>query len=1847
MIDPIPSLKHGIAIIGMAGRFPGADSVTQLWDNLCQGHEALYHYSPEEVRAALSEFDHISQRFVAPQIASPGWVPRGFRFAGVDCFDAGFFGYPPSEAELLDPQQRLFLECAWAAMEDAGYVPDACPGNTAVFAGATLSRYFVNNIYANREIAFSSRDLTAGIGNETDYIANRVSYKLGLRGPAVNVQSACSTSLVAVHLACQCLHAGEADHCLAGGALVNLPGGGYLYREGSMMSPDGHIRTFDAGAVGTVFSEAGVGAVLLKRYADALAHGDHIYGVILGSAVSNDGNQKAGYTAPGVAGQVLAVSEALSLAGISPRQIGYLEAHGTGTPLGDPVELAALRQAWMHGENGQETGWCALGSLKPNVGHLAAVAGVAGLMKATLAVELGVIPPQINFESPSPLLDLKRSPFHVSPRQIRWDDRAAPRIAAVSSFGIGGTNAHVIVAQAPRAERARPAVRTHLFRLSARTPQALREQAGRLLTHLERHPQTEPGDIALTLRTGRKPFALRRAFAARDQTDLAAALRALAEDESAPPQAIASERGIVWMFSGQGSQYVGMGRGLHEDFDVFRSSLDTNLAILATLLGRDLRPLLFPAPDTDTAASAEALRQTVHAQPILFAFEHAMASQLFALGLEPAAMIGHSMGEYVAACLAGVFTLEAALGLVVERARLMQGLPAGTMLAVSAGAEEMLPRLGADLALAGDNAPGSCVVSGPTPAVAALQETLECAGLGCRRLVTSHAFHSAMMDPILDAFRDAVRRAAPRAPQRPFISNATGTWIQAAEATDPDYWVRHLRHTVRFADGVRTLARDGCAHFMELGPGNTLCQFARRTLRTMGHPSHCVDLVHGVKEQRDDRAFFVEAVGRLWAAGAIVDLPAIEDCPGVRRISLPTYPFARERHWVPAPQGPTHPGAGAFAREPQIADWLYVPSWRRLPPAPRDLPDFSGQSVLLLDGGQPLFERLAERLRDLGATVVRVGPAGAGDGNGTLRIDQPGDYLEVARALPTRQPLAAVIHGLACTGPTRLDAGNWQDHLDLGFFSLMYLVQALIEAPTQKRVALLSVTTEAADPAGEAQNPAKSALHGLHLGIGHEYPYLNSRNLDLPPDAVEDRAQADQVLAELSELCALPEHLTSPQEKNLARRGHLRWAADIVASPQPPREAAAIALRPDALYLVTGGLGALGLTFAEWLVGRGACRLALLGRRALPAQADWEGLIHGVPPQEGRALERLLALHAAGVEIRYVQADAGDAAALAAVVRDLAAGHGPIAGVLHCAGVADSGIIQNKTRARALKVFAPKIAGAIGLCEALEEGPLDFLVLFSSLFSVVGGPGQAAYAGANAVLDAIARDHRQRLGLPLVSLGWGAWSGGGMAAGPREKEIGHPYLDRLRERDSTRAVIPTRLRAEDHWALAEHRIGGESVMPGTALIESLRAAHAMLSGHDCFGIRDLTFLRPLRVPPQGADMELRFSAMDQSEWQVEIHGGPTGAIQPVLVATLVPFDASVPAPIDLDALAARHDQGQIDFSDGQPQVRQGETEFLTLGPHWQCLRRIYLGSASLLGELDLPALYHRDLEQFPLHPALLDMATGPISGYLMQDLDLPPDSEYLPFAYQGLRLRRPLSPRVFTHIERRPSAGDAELVEFDIRLYDPQGATLVEIDGLALKRLPASAFTAARTPPPDDDSIAPEDGLEVFTRLFGHPEAAQWTISPLPLPGLIRHIQSAHNTPKGQAAVRRGGAALDPAATPVQRLLADIFEAALGVSPIGLHDNFFALGGDSVLAIQIVSAAKAAGLTLKPSDLFERQSVAELAALFEGDAPVTEGTGQAPPEAVATTAAPGASADRDWLREAGIADEDIERILRQ
>ncbi len=1714
----IPVADTDIAIIGMAGRFPGARTIGEFWNNLRNGVESITRLSDEELRRAG-----------VPEslLANPDYVKAGAALEDMEWFDAGFFGFNPREAAILDPQHRHFLECAWEALEDAGHVPSRFPGPIGVFAGSGHNAYLSYNLLTNPDLVRAvGLFLLRHTGNDKDFLTTRLSYLLDLRGPSVNIQTACSTSLVAVHAACQSLITGECDLALAGGVTIELPHRqGYLYQDGEILSPDGHCRPFDAASAGTVFG-SGVGVAVLRRLGEAIEGGDTIRAVIKGTAINNDGSRKVGYLAPSVEGQARVVTEALAVGGVTPDTISYVEAHGTGTAVGDPIEVAALTQAFRQGTD--QVGSCPIGSVKGNIGHLDTAAGIASLIKVVEALRHEELPPSLHYLAPNPACEFATSPFRVQSDLARWPRTAQPRRAGISSLGVGGTNAHVIIEEAPVLPVPESGSEWHLLPVSAKSPVALEQAAGRLADHIEQNPSLSLADAAWTLQDGRLAMPYRRSVVARDPAAAAAAMRTPSVSRSSVGDA---RHTAAFMFAGGGAQYPEMGRELYRSEPVYREAFEEGLGLLPPPVAETLRPLLLFAVD---GAGVE-LENPSLTLPALFLTQYATALLWRSWGVEPSALIGHSMGEYTAACLAGVFQLKDALALVLLRGRLFESLPPGAMLSVALSEAELSPLLGSELSVAAVNAPNLAVASGPVGAIEALQRTLEEREIDCSRVRIKVAAHSAMLEPILEEFGRFLRELRLAPPRIPFTSNVTGGWISERDATDPDYWVRHLRSPVRFADCLAAILEDPHRLLLEVGPGRTLATLARQHPARRPEQAVATSLRHP-DEQGSDLECMLAGLGRLWQHGLEVEWRRLHG-GGRRRIPLPAYPFQRERFWIepgqPAPSASPREVPESLLRVPDIGDWFYEPQWESTPGLPPAEPPAC--CLVFADRGG-LGDRLADRIRGLGGRAVTVRPGSTlhqSDPEAwTIDPAAPDHYEEVLRSLVDRHgPPGGVVHCWTCD-----DSGD----LDTAFFSVLHLAQAMNAMDLEGPARLIAVSTGLQDIAGEATpDPRKALLLGPLRVVPREFPNLRSRSIDLKPGRpFDDPALLDALLAELA---------TDDPAETVALRGSTRWAERLF---RVPRGAGNPRLKAQGRYLITGGLGGIGLRLGQHLADRYRARLVLVGRGTMPERSEWEAWLRARPTDDpdSRRIRAVRRMEEAGAEVVVATADVTSTAALKAALAAADTRFGGLDGVIHAAGTLEDGAIALKDRATALRVLAPKVEGTLALAEVLGSRPLDFLVLFSSVSAVAGLAGQADYAAANAFLDAFA-GHLSRQGRPAAAVAWTAWRQVGMAAElarqlglseDGETEPGeiepqapvnppYPFLEHFSPVHGDPAFV-ARLSPARHWILGEHRIrGGDAVIPGTGHLELARAAFQRIRDPRQVGngdpapveLREVGFVSTFAVAEGGErDLMVRLAGTARSATEVEFRilgrTAPGSPWEEHARGTIRNTNGEPDHQL-LDAAAIRARCRRVVDTRGH-----GLSSHLDFGPRWHNVESIAFGEGEALVSLSLDERFRDELGRFPLHPAMLDMATASAQG-IVPGLD-PAEDFLVPLSFGRVRMRHPLPPRAVSHVRlAAPSTGDTAV--FDVTIADESGRVLVEVEEFTMIRVKDRSLLGVRSgaAAPSEvhrtalanpilqiglrDGIRPSEGMAALERILSGPLPSRVLVSPLPIDPLVRALR--------------------------------------------------------------------------------------------------------------------------------------------
>jgi polyketide synthase PksJ len=1297
-----------VAVIGMAGRFPGAENIAAFWRNLSQGVESISFFSDAE----------LAEAGIDPEIINrPDYVKAKGIIGNVEYFDAAFFGYSPSDARMLDPQVRVFFECVWEALEDAGYNPYQYQGRIGLYAGASP------NYYWEMLGLFDTRDVSGPFARtlllDKRFLTTRISYQLNLKGPSVFVTTACSTSLVAIESACQALRTGTCQIALAGGVSIALPHkNGYVYQEDMIMSPDGHCRAFDFAAKGTVGGE-GAGVVVLKPLASALADGDHIYAVIKGVAVNNDGRRKVGYTAPSVEGQTEVIRLAQQMGRVEPESIGYIETHGTGTTLGDPIEIEALKQAF-HTRKKQ---FCAIGSVKTNIGHLDDAAGIAGFIKTALALHHRQIPPSLHFETPNPRIDFENSPFMVNIRLTNWQNDSYPLRAGVSSFGIGGTNAHVVLEEAPAPEAGSPSRQWHLLLISARTQTALTRSTVGLAGYFENNRVANIADVAYTLAVGREHFACRRMVVSTDPVNVVELLLREAEETQAPEDSPA----VAMVFPGQGSWYPNMGRELYETESYFRDEMDRCAILLKQAMNIDLLGLFYPENEADESIHNPALDQ-----PLIFSFEYALAKLFMKWGLKPHSMIGQDIGEYVAACLAGVLSLEDALTLTSWRGQLLR--------------EEAMAAAGKDAA-------------------------------------DSPAFQAALSEPVLARFLEKVKQTKLSAPQIPYLSNVTGDWITAAEATNPEYWIRQLRNTVKFSDGLDKLLGSGRKILIQVGGGQTLTDLIRQ--QPGFHPAEylLINAVRLPQENISDQYHLLTLLGTLWCHGARIQWVEFYKDQRRRRVSLPTYPFERQRFWideVPLKQLRSMPEPETLTKKAML-EWFYLPSWERIPPAVPENPvlaDNGRKRCLVFLNNQRFSVSFTARLQKAGFCPVLVRPGSKFSKSTpeqyTIQPQNETDYQELLRELATNGEFPTkIIHLWSITGnPDASDhpskSGSHmglmdpaEQFLDQGFYSLLYLARAIGKVKINEPLQMTVFTDQTQAVTGDEPLIAgKAMMIGPCKVIPQEYPYISCKFIDLElpePDSIRE----NKLMSDLVNEC-----LASAVEPVVAYRGSRRWGQIFkpIRRESPDIQEAMVnrpasRLRQQGTYLITGGLGKIGMLLARNLAETVKANLALIGHSAFPARTDWEQWLvsHDSSDLTSRRINQLKEIEALGVRVLVFTSDLSSPEQLEAIVRQAEDRFGTIHGVIHAAAAIGVKTMADMAKSDCETFFLAKVRGLLSLYQVFQSRELDFGICMSSLASILGGIGFVAYAAANSFMDAFAQQASFAGKTTWLSINWDGW----------------------------------------------------------------------------------------------------------------------------------------------------------------------------------------------------------------------------------------------------------------------------------------------------------------------------------------------------------------------------------------------------------------------------------------------------------------------------------------------------------
>lgn len=1707
LIDDEPT----IAIVGMACHFPGAKNIDEYWSNLRDGVESVRFYSDEE----LLEFGESVEN-----LANPNYVRAQPELLNYDRFDAKFWGFSPQDAAVTDPAHRLFLEVAYQSLEHAGHTGYDSEGTVGVFATSGASLYWMDHLKSNPSLMEEMGEfLVRHTGNDMNFLATRLSYELDLRGPSLNIQTACSSTLVAIHVAVQSLLGEECDFAIAGGSTVLLPQRrGYLYKEGEILSPDGHCRPFDAKSAGTVFG-SGAGSLVLRRLDDAIRDGDTVYAVIKGTAVNNDGAQKVGYLAPGVEGQAGAISEALQFSGADADSISYIEAHGTGTQVGDPIELEALNQVFRSATTSRD--FCKVGSVKSNIGHLGEAAGAAAIIKVVLALQHKMLPATINFESPNPEMELDDSPFSINDKLIDWEPINNQRLAGITALGAGGTNAHMVVAQAPVGEASSiPARQQQLILLSAKTPSALSAASRNLAQAIRDQEGINLADIAYTLQVGRRGYAHRKVLVVDDSEDAVAKLESLSAKRVFDSEVKELDRPLIMMFPGGGAQYAGMGVDLYHSEPVYKNAFDACLNCLGSESAAAIRQLVLATEDVEGASAL--LERPSKTLPSLFATEYALAKLFISWGAVPTGFIGHSMGEYTAACLSGVMQLQDAMKLVELRGRLFERVSAGGMLSVSLSPSEAKLHMSEDLDIAAVNAPDLCVASGPVASIEKLQALLEQKDIDCTRIRIEVAAHSSMLDEILDDFGAFCRTIKLAKPEIPFTSNLTGKWITDFEATDPGYWVSHLRNTVKFAENVETAVSGSASVLLEIGPGRTLTNLA-----LAGSVSGVVALnsMRHAKEQFSDLNYALESLGQVWGHGANIRWESLWENELRQRIALPTYPFERKVYWVDpgstAISADTDP-SGPIKKRSDPNDWFSQLSWvQRGMSLASDKPASKedSSSWMVFEDMVGLSSALIEALGSP-ESLVRVRPGADYAQISTDSFQLSGgeleDFSQLFGALPQLPQ-----HILYCW-PTTLPAqsptssqdrlNDYDESMRLCFWGLFNLAKVLGEL--EETIQLTVVSSDMHGIAGPG-SPEKALLLGPVTVLPRELANVQTRSIDV--------SSASLAMGSLTKLATqiLDEIGSSSKDRVVAYRGPDRWVRQIVNLKPPVPSGSAPWLREGGSFLITGGLGGIGLSIAQHLAKNGAGQLVLLSRRSFPPKVDWASWVsdHADDDSTSLIIQQLLEIEASDCAVLTVAADVSNEGDMSSAMASVIKQCGELHGVIHAAGSMDDQLIMMKSVESARSVIEAKVKGALILDKLMATQQLDFFVVFSSVASYLGLPGQADYTAANAFLDAFARSRSHQATGRSIAINWNAWRDVGMVVdghsaltgeinkGSEKQRASHPCLDYFVNDSESRRIFGTRFSVTKHWLLAEHKLmNGAAVMPGTGFVELLRSAFVEHCNIESYG-QDSVANKGVEL--SGLQFLSAFEVLDAQDRELNISvSGTSGKASlaiysdsdelPHVLGSARLIEAGANQTLDLDGIRLRCPENAT------LRGRHLDQVFMDFGPRWGCIKSVCYGTHEAFVELELADEFTDELDVYKLHPSLLDMATGSAQS-LIEGFSKSRDF-YVPVGYEKLSLLGEMPGSFCSHVRYDEDSPNG-YAKFDVVLLDTAGKVFAEIQGFTMRKmddgfssstdLVRNTENSLATTLADvlEEALSPTQGVAAFDRVMSQNAQAQWIVS--------------------------------------------------------------------------------------------------------------------------------------------------------
>ena len=1815
--------KNKIAIVGLDCRLPGANNSKEFWNNLVKEIESLTNFTEEELIAAG----------VPPRtFNNPNYVRRRGIVRDAEMFDAEFFNFTPREAELLDPQHRLFLECAWHALEDSGINPFNTDKKVAVFGG-TGSPYHLLNTIENESVLKYANGTSIITSNDKDYVTTRVSYKLNLKGPSINVQSACSTSMVSIVMGIDSLLSYQSDVVLAGGATVELPvTKGYTYQEGSLESPDGKCRTFDKKAQGTVFSRGG-GVVALKRLEDAIEDNDHIYAVILGGAINNDGNRKAGYTAPSVQGQVEVITEAIEFSEINPRSISMVEAHGTATPVGDPIEVSSLTEAFSQYTDDKQ--FCALGSVKTNIGHTDVASGIASVIKTALSLKYGIIPASLNYNEPNPAINFSDSPFFVNTKTTDWENtNLTPRRALVNSFGVGGTNACVILEEPPQLKKSVKKEPYNTLFLSAHNKTSFDIYCQDLKKLLQDQPEICLNQLAHTSRTARMAMKYKGVFSFKGYKDLLAKI-----EKSSPLKQITSEtKELAMMFPGQGNQFVNMGLELYQNIPDFKECVDYCSNLLEPIIGVDIRTVIFPTDD-NYEKSKKQIEDTFITQPAIFIISYALANTLQNYGLKPDKLIGHSVGEYVAAAISGVMSLEDALKSVAIRGKLVFDLPKGSMLAVLMSEQELLKILPDELCVAVINSPELVVVSGETVHIESFAKKLKNEKIFNKKLSTSHAFHSKMMEPCIEEYRIFFKTVSLQEPKIPIISTVTGNILTNSEALSIEYWVNHVIDPVRFGDAADQLLVNESTVFFECGPGQSLESAIKRRLHK--------DLKHVVistlNEHTDGVISMDNALGKLWMEDVFVDFEARFNSINLQKIPFPLLPFNRKPHLVDFSSNVSKTISGKNLKNPLVEDWYYTPTWQKtnaidfLPKIKQEKISTSKKWVVFLDS--ELSKSIVQNLQEQGENCYTVyrGERYNEDGKTfTIDADQKDDYAQVFASLLENDMRLNIIYSWSLCDTAELSLENVTASLNNNFYNILHLQQGIISNNISENVRIVSLINDGFDIIGSGHmKPEKTLVIGPMKVLFKEHLGISTLLINIT--SITPNLTSNLAVQIIKEVCA------ETDENIISYTGLNRWTQTF-EQIKIPNDAHYKLIKDNGIYIITGGSGGIGRVLTK-LIAKGVkgATIVWTGRKVFPDRKDWNKLIENketdtVLKEKIRTIQEVENL---GSKVVYYDVEVLDFDKMKQTFDDVEGKFGAINGVVHSAGVAGGGVVSSMNKEKIEPVINPKVHGTLILRELLKGRDVDFIHLYSSITAILGEIGRVDYISGNSFMDACANSKGWLHNTASVSsINWGQWGLVGMAADWRldtfknkHTQLEHKTINYstnnypieivLSHEENQESCHKINIMPDKHWIFTEHLLTSVPTMVGTSYIDTL-IKWKEKEGHSGFlTLKNSKFFSPLMIL-KNTQKDLYLFCHEQP------HGGYTfkfkstshlnditkkDKLQDHFSGELMFVEKIKPKKINIAQLkekmpAVNNDPHSLVITDGN------NKPVLNYSKRWDCKEIIHIGKKEWLTKLSLSDEFNNDFSSFFLHPAMLDVATSSHFRYL-EDLS----SSYLPNAYGEVYIYAPFEKELYAYTKMSSLEPVANQLSFDFQICNLDGDIIAEIlnysfiklSNLSNKSNVATEEIKELSLDALEDDILPSEGEQVIDTLLRNSKLSQVIVYAKDLQFDID--DSTHSILKQKSKEKIKNVKINediddrpdietPYIAPeneIEITIAMIWTAILGINKIGSDDSFNSLGGNSLLSIQIVSGINDAfEVALSTDEFVNNPTVSMLAELVLG-----------------------------------------------